>query len=202
MIIITKKYNILNPPLFASGHYYSKNFFQFPITAVNQTISHTTALKNNNGITLLYFRDGQGKIIVNSKSYPIQNGTLICLGSYHYYQLKPSSLTIELIQCQLSYDTFLYMAANPYYRFSTITLNTCPLTALLENDELKRVEILLEEIIEITNKNLERQKISTQKDVEQIRTNENHISHKIGRTEFLLCMKLIGILHKNYQNNL
>src|SRR5690625_4516862 len=143
VINMTSKNNINYQPLFASGDYYSKNKFQFPITEVNQTVTNTTVLKNNNGITLLYFRDGPGSIIVNSKQYPIKKGFLICLGSYHYFQLKPSNKPMELVQCRLSYDTFLYMAANPYYNFSEITLNAQPLTSLLEDDMLERTEIII-----------------------------------------------------------
>lgn len=201
VIVISSKYNVTNPPLFASGHYYSKNDFQFPITASNQTIIHPTVLKNNNGITLLYFHKGHGKIIVNSQCYPIERGILMCLASYHYFQLIPSHEPIELIQCQLSYDTFLYMAANPYYKFSKITLNTHPLTSLLKEDNLERVEILLKELIDITNKNQKKEKANTQKDISQKKNLIDGSTHKIGKKEFLLSMKLMGILHKTYKND-
>lgn len=201
MIVITSKYNVTNPPLFASGHYYSKSDFQFPIVAFNQILTHPTVLKNNNGITLLYFSKGKGKIIINSKAYPIEKGILMCLASYHYFQLIPSLEPIELIQCKISYDTFLYMAANPYYKFSKITLNTHPLTSLLKEDNLDRVEVLLKELIETTNKNMKKEKANTQKDISQNITLAEDNTHKIGKKEFLLSMKLIGILHKTYRND-
>lgn len=201
MIIITSKCNLNNPPLFASGHYYSKTDFQFPITTITQTVIQTTVLRNNPGITLLYFSKGHGKIMVNSKAYPIKRGIFMCLGSYHYFQLIPSSEPIELTQCQLSYDTFIYMAANPYYDFSTITLNVQPLTALLKGDTLKSVEIILKELKERTNINLKKEKINTEKSMGQRRNIIDTSQHKIRKKEFILSMRLMGILHKSFQSD-
>jgi len=198
---MASKNNINYPPLFASGHYYSKTDFKFPITAVNQTVTHTTVLKNNEDITLLYFRNGQGTIIVNSIQYPIQRGILICLGAYHYFQLKPSNGSIELVQCRLSYDTFLYMAANPYYNFSEITLNVQPLTSLLEGDMLERTEIVIEELIDITSRSRKKNKTNAQKDIGQRGSMMDSFPYKSGNTEFFLCMRLMGIMQKTYQKD-
>lgn len=198
---MTSKNNINYPPLFASGHYYSKKDFKFPITAVNQTVTHTTVLKNNDGITLLYFRNGEGTIIVNSKPYTIQRGVLICLGSYHYFQLKPSNGSMELVQCRLSYDTFLYMSANPYYNFSEITLNAQPLTSLLEGDMLERAEVIIEELIDKTNKSRKKSKTNTQKDIHQRGSITDSDLHKSGNVEFFLCMRLMGIMQKTFQKD-
>lgn len=192
---------INNPPFFASGQYYSKKDFQFPITAVNQIVTHTTVLKNNNGITLLFFRNGQGSIIVNSKEYQIQRGILICLGSYHYYQLNPVNGPIEFTQCRLSYDTFIYMAANPYYNLYEINLNIQPLNSLLEGDMLERTEVIIEELIETTNKSRKKDNTIT-KDLRQMGSTKDGFLHKSGRTEFFLCMRLIGILQKTYRRKM
>lgn len=196
------RYNISNPPLFASGHYYSKKYFSFPITAVKQVFTRETALKNNNGITLLYFQSNSGKIIINSKSYKTRKNMLMCLGSYHYFKFIPTNEPIQLIQCQLSYDTFIYMAANPYYKFSKITLDGHPLTSLLDDNNAKRVEILLGEMIEITNKKAKKETKDSNKETNKSTTQtHNKLPPKMGIDEFLLCMKLIGILHKTYQSN-
>lgn len=175
-----KKSTVNYPPLFASSRYYSKKEFQFPITASNKTINNTTVLKHNNGITLLYFRDGQGKIIINTKEYPIHKGFLMCLGAYHYFQFKPDPGPLELTQCRLSYDTFLYMAANPYYSFSELTLAVNPLTSLLEGHMLERTEAALDELVAAT------------------------IRHKKkgGEIEFLLCMKVMGIMQKTFNRDM
>lgn len=198
---MSSKNNTNYPPLFASGHYYSKKDFKFPITAANLTVTNSTVLKNNDGITLMYFRNGQGTIIVNSKQYPVQRGFLICLGSYHYFQLKTTDSPMELVQCRLSYDTFLYMAANPYYNFSEITLNIKPLTSLLEGDMLERTEIVIEELIDTTSRTRKKDKISTQKDTSQRGSTMDSFVHKSGNKEFFLCMRLIGILQKTYQKD-
>ena len=196
------KYNITNPPLFSSGHYYSKKYFSSPITTTKQTFTMETALKNNNGITLLYFQSNSGKIIINSKSYKTRKNMLMCLGSYHYFKFIPTNEPMQLIQCQLSYDTFIYMAANPYYKFSKITLNGHPLTSLLNDNNSKQVEILLEEMIEITNKKARKETENSEKITDKSTTQTyNKLPHKMGIDEFLLCMKLIGILHKTYQSN-
>lgn len=91
------------------------------------------------------------------------------------------------------------MAANPYYKFSKITLNIHPLTSLLRDDTLEMVETLLEELTEITNRNLKKEKVNTQKNIGQKGNINDSVPHKIGRNEFLLCMKLVGILHKTYK---
>ncbi|WP_028829355.1 hypothetical protein [Proteocatella sphenisci] len=187
------------PPIYASGHYYSKKEFTFPINAVNQTVNNTTVLKNNSGITLIYFRSGEGSIIINSKPYEIKRGMLICLGSYHYFQIKPSNVSIELMQCRLSYDTFLYMAANPYYDFSEITLNPKPLTALLEGEMLERAENIIEELVDTSSKSRKKENCSKYKDLSQSGNISDRFLHKSGNTEFFLCMRLIGILQKTYQ---
>lgn len=63
---MTKSKNSINyPPLFASAKYYSKEDFQFPVTAVSKIVTSQTVLKKNSGITLLYFRDSNGKIVGN-----------------------------------------------------------------------------------------------------------------------------------------
>ena len=65
---MTKSKNSINyPPLFASAKYYSKEDFQFPVTAVSKIVTSQTVLKKNSGITLLYFRDSNGKIVVNTR---------------------------------------------------------------------------------------------------------------------------------------
>lgn len=175
-----KKNNINYLPLFASSPYYSKKEFQFPITAVNKTVTDTSVLKNNSGITLLYIRDGRGTIIVNTRKYPVHKGLLMVLGAYHYYQVQPGEVPLELTKCRLSYDTFLYMAANPYYRFSEVRLNVDPITCLLEGRMLIRTEQVIDELVAATAKH----------------------KHQGGETEFFLCMKLMGIMQKTYNNDI
>lgn len=167
-------------PLFASSPYYCKKDFQFPITAVPKTITATTVLKNNSGITILFCRDGRGKVIVNTREYPIHRGYLIILGTYHYHQITPESESLEITQCRLSYDTFLYMAANPYYKFTELTLNADPLASLLDGKMLERTEHLVDELSAVTAKHKKRG----------------------GETEFYLCMKLMGIIQKTYNKNI
>lgn len=189
------------PPIYASGHYYSKKDFQFPVTAVKKTVSSSTVLKNNNGITLIYFCGGNGTIVINSKPYKIQKGMLICLGSYHYFQIRPSGEPIDLVQCRLSYDAFLYMAANPYYNFSEITISAKPLTAVLRDDMLERAEIIVREMVESTSKSSKRNIENTDKETSSSKNSLNDFIHKSGDTEFFLCMRLMGILQKTYQKD-
>lgn len=175
-----KKNNINYLPLFASSPYYSKKEFQFPITAVNKTVANTSVLKNNSGITLLYVRGGQGKIIINTREYPVQRGLLMVLGTYHYYQVQPDEIPLEITKCRLSYDTFLYMAANPYYRLYELRLNVDPISCLLDGRMLIRTEQVLDELVAVTAKH----------------------KHQGGETEFFLCMKLMGIMQKTHNNDL
>ena len=78
---MTKSKNSINyPPLFASAKYYSKEDFQFPVTAVSKIVTSQTVLKKNSGITLLYFRDSNGKIVVNTREYPVSRGDAYVLG--------------------------------------------------------------------------------------------------------------------------
>lgn len=138
------------------------------------------------GITPLEYRShilhkGEGSIIINSKPYPIKRGMLICLGSYHYFQIKPSNVSIELMQCRLSYDTFLYMAANPYYDFSTITLNPKPLTALLEDGMLERAENIIEELVDTSSKSRKKENSSTYKDTVRSENISDRFIHKSGK---------------------
>ena len=92
---MTKSKNSINyPPLFASAKYYSKEDFQFPVTAVSKIVTSQTVLKKNSGITLLYFRDSNGKIVVNTREYPVSRGTLMCLGAYHYFQFFPGDALV------------------------------------------------------------------------------------------------------------
>lgn len=101
----------------------------------------------------------------------------MCLGAYHYFQIVPDeNKTIEVIKCRLSYDAFLYMAANPYYYFAEINLASIPLSSSLEGKMLERTEDLLERFIKTT-----------------IRHNK-----KGGETEFLLCMRLLGVLQHTH----
>lgn len=165
-----------NLPLFASAPYYSKKEFQFPISAVTAVVKHTTVLKNNSGITILYFHQGCGRIIVNSREYLIHKGLLMVMGAYHYYQFKPDSGDMELTICRLSYDTFLYMAANPYYKLTELTLNVDPLTSLLEGNMLDRTEAIVRKLSLASAKH----------------------KQKGGETEFLLSMKLMGIIQKTH----
>lgn len=175
---MSKKGNVFYPPLFSDADYYSKkDGFRFPVTTIEKSVSKPTVLKNYNGITFFYFRNNAGKIIVNSIEYPVQRGTLMLLGAYHYFQIVPDEgRTIEVVKCRLSYDAFLYMAANPYYCFSEITLARIPLSSTLEGSMLERTESLLDRLIRAT-----------------IRHNK-----KGGETEFLLCMRLLGILQHTH----
>lgn len=166
-----------NLPLFASAPYYSKKKFQFPTSAVTATVKHTTVLKNNSGITILYFHHGSGRIIVNSREYLIHKGLLMVMGAYHYYQFKPDpGYDLELTMCRLSYDTFLYMAANPYYKLTELTLNIDPLAYLLEGNMLERTEAIVRKLSLASAKH----------------------KQKGGETEFLLSMKLMGIIQKTH----
>ena len=165
-----------NAPLFPGSNYYSKTQFAFPIKAVRMNIMATTALRHNDGITLLYFKSGTGTLIVNTKEYEIEKGFLVCLGAYHYFQISPSQKNIEVMQCRLSYDTFLYMAGNPYYHFYELTVNDDPLASRLTGKDLIRTEELLDQLVEVTNKN----------------------SQSFNQQSFLLCMRLMGILQKTH----
>lgn len=167
-------------PLFASAPYFSKEDFQFPVTAVNKTITETTVMKNNSGITMLFFRNGPGKVIVNTREYKVHKGFLLILGAYHYHQFCPENVPLELTQCNLSYDTFLYMSANPYYKFTELTMNVDPLTSLLEGTMLKRTEKIIDELVAAT-----------------IRHHQ-----KGGETEFFLCMRLMGIMQKTHNKKI
>lgn len=175
---MSKKSNVFYPPLFSGADYYSKkDGFRFPVTTIEKSVSKPTVLKKYNGITFFYFRNNAGKIIVNSIEYPVQRGTLMLLGAYHYFQIVPDEgKTIEVVKCRLSYDAFLYMAANPYYCFLEITLARIPLSSTLEGSMLERTESLLDRLIRAT-----------------IRHNK-----KGGETEFLLCMRLLGILQHTH----
>lgn len=174
---MTKSKNSINyPPLFASAKYYSKEDFQFPVTAVSKIVTSQTVLKKNSGITLLYFRDSNGKIVVNTREYPVSRGTLMCLGAYHYFQFLPEDEPMKVEQCRFSYDTFLYMAANPYYHFSELTLTTEPLTAHLTGELRDRTEKVVDALVE---------------------TSARH-RQKGGMTEFLLSMRLMGFLQKTF----
>lgn len=188
----------IHSPLFPSSHYYAKKDFQISITAFRQTITHETVLKNNYGITLMYFYGNSGSIIVNSIEYPVQRGALICLGSYHYFQLKPAGKPMPIAQCRLSYDTFLYMAANPYYKLSEINLNIKPLFSLLDEDMSHRTELIIEELIELSDKKRQKNKASVQQNMNTDKKVSGNFLHKSGRTEFYLCMRLMGILQKTY----
>ncbi len=175
---MSKKSNVFYPPLFSGADYYSKkDGFRFPVTTIEKNVSKPTVLKNYDGITFFYFRNNAGKITVNSIEYPVKRGTLMLLGSSHYFQIVPDEgKTIEVVKCRLSYDAFLYMAANPYYSFSEITLARIPLTSTLEGSMLERTESILDRLIRAT-----------------IRHNK-----KGGETEFLLCMRLLGILQHTH----
>lgn len=175
---MSKKNNIFYPPLFSGEGYFSKGEFKFPITTKEKTVNKSTFLKNNKGITLLFFKNNNGKIIVNSTEISVKRGTFICLANYHYFKIVPDiNKSIDFIECRLSYDTFLYIAANPYYLFSEITLSSIPLTSHLEGHLLDGTEILFERLVKSTAKN----------------------NNKFNEIDFLLCMKLIGILQ--YTNN-
>lgn len=165
-------------PFFPSGDYYAKDSFQFPISAAHKSVDKPTVLKNNRGITLFYFRDSHGRILVNSRSYHVKPGCLMCLGAYHYFQLIPDSDTepMRLTECRLSYDAFLYMAANPYYEFPMITLAVNPLTALLTEDKLVWAEDILDEMVTITTRH----------------------KRQDDEAAFYLSMKLMGILQKTF----
>ena len=163
---MSKKGNVFYPPLFSGADYYSKkDGFRFPVTTIEKSVSKPTVLKNYNGITFFYFRNNAGKIIVNSIEYPVQRGTLMLLGAYHYFQIVPDEgRTIEVVKCRLSYC------------FSEITLARIPLSSTLEGSMLERTESLLDRLIRAT-----------------IRHNK-----KGGETEFLLCMRLLGILQHTH----
>ncbi len=161
---------------FASLDYFSEKILQLPITAVDKTITKPTALRNNEGITLVYFRSGHGKIVVNSTPLPVGRGCLLSLGSYHYYQLQPESESLQYSECNLSYETFLFMAASPYYDFPVITLQRIPLTCLLDETMISRTERVVDQLVKISLKPRQ----------------------KSPETAFFLIMRLMGILQKTY----
>lgn len=161
---------------FASMDYFSEKILLLPITAVDKSISNTTVLRNNQGITLFYFRSGHGKIIVNSTPLDVSAGSLLSLGSYHYFQVQPESETLEYAECNLSYETFLFMAASPYYEFSVITLQRIPLTCLLDEAMILRTERVVNQLVKLSLKPRQ----------------------KSAETAFFLIMRLMGILQKTY----
>lgn len=169
------------PPLFAAKQYYSKQIDHFPISAVKITQEQPTYLRKNPGIILLYFVSDSGRIAINSRIYPVKGGMFMCLGAYHYFQLLPEAgKPMQLYQCRLDYDTFLYMAANPYYEFHQLTMSVEPLTAAFSGGMKAHVERLLEEFTALSV----------------------HHKQRGGRMEFLLCMQLVGYLQKFHKDGL
>ena len=188
----------IHSPLFPSSHYYARKDYQISITAFRQTVTHETVLKNNYGITLMYFYGDSGSIIVNSVEYPVQRGAFICLGSYHYFKLKPSGQPMNIAQCRLSYDTFLYMAANPYYKLSEINLNRKPLFPLLDEETANSTEPIIEELITLSDKKRLKNKANVHQNMKDDKKVSGNFLHKSGSTEFYLSMRLMGILQKTY----
>ena len=169
------------PPLFASKQYYSGQIGNFPVSALLREQDAPTYLRKNPGILLLYFLSDHGKIIINSQSYPIRSGMLMCLGSYHYSQLVPEpGSPFRFYCCSFDYATFLYMAANPYYEFRKLTMAADPLTAVFSGRLKIHIEQLLERITALSARHKQRG----------------------GRGEFLLCMQLIGYLQKHHKENI
>lgn len=161
---------------FASLDYFSEKILQLPVAAVDKSITAPTALRNNEGITLMYFRGGHGKIVVNATPLPVKRGCLLSLGPYHYFQLQPESESLEYSECNLSYETFLFMAASPYYDFSVITLQRIPLTCLLDEAMILRTERVIDQLVKLSLKPRQ----------------------KSAETAFFLIMRLMGILQKTY----
>lgn len=161
------------PPLFAGKQYYSKQIDHFPVSAVKLEQAVPTYLRKNPGIVLLYFVTDSGKIAINSRIYPVKSGMLMCLGAYHYFQLLPEEgKPMQLYQCRFDYDTFLYMAANPYYEFRYLTMAVEPLTSLFHGAVKTHIEELLASFTALSARHKQRG----------------------GRMEFLLCMQLVGYL--------
>lgn len=184
-------------PIFSSGHYYSKDEFQFPLSASLIQVDRPSVLKNQDGISLLLFRKGEGEIVINSVTYPLRPGLLICLGSYHYFKFIPKEEPLEFVQCRLSYDAFLYMAANPYYNFSTLTLNIEPLATLLSGQALERASRVFDDLIRVTEWSRAKK---SEKEKGGNLCLDTGFTHKSGDMEFYLCMRLMGILQKYYSN--
>ncbi len=165
------------PPFYASNTYYSNiDETTIPVIAHRQSYQSATALKKNPGITLLYFLDDHGKIIVNTESYPVSQGLFICMGIYHFFQLipDPEKGPMELIQMRMNYHTFLYMVANPYYNFRQLNISSRPLFSQ-PNSEMNKLAL----------SSLE--KLVTSSALQEEKNNKNRL---------LLGMKIMGIFQK------
>ncbi len=165
-----RKNNGFSQPMI-SFEYFFTDTSALQIRTVLRTAARTTNLRHCDGLALIFVRRGRGELIVNTRRFPIERGSLFMLSDYQFYQLSPARRSeLEYVECQFSYRLYLFFVSSPYFRFTVPGFGPDPVIAKLEGKYLETAERLM---------NL------------QLKSQERERS---GQREVLQVMELMGIL--------
>ena len=167
-----RKNNGFSQPMI-SFEYFFDDDRALKIRTVQRRTSSPTNLRHNEGITLLFVRQGRGEIAVNTHRLPVERGTLMALSDYQHYQLIPARhSSIEYVECQFEYLLYLFFMSSPYCQFSVPGFGSIPVVATVSGELLATTERLMELLV------------------------KSHQRERSGQREVLQVMELMGVLIK------
>lgn len=153
--------------------YFSKDILPTTAYAGRKVIRQNIPYRQHDEIEFVLVRSGEGTVTVNSKSYPISRGSLLCFNPNHFHKLElTKGAKLEISECHLNSGVYFYLSASPYYHSSSTELPAPPLLAQLDETRTIQVTKLIDELT-----------VSCEKT--PIHENQN---------AFFLLMKLFGIL--------
>ncbi len=169
-----KKIKGFSQPMTSMDYFFSDITEQrSPVKAAHRRVTMETALRQNNSTTLILVKSGTGTIYVNSDEYELRRGVLMAISDYQAYKFKPQpGQTLEYVECQFDYMTYLFFMANPYFHFTSPGLGPCAVYAVLEGENLETAKRLSDYLV------------------------ISHSKGKHGERETLQIMELFGLLIK------
>lgn len=153
--------------------YFSKDILPNMVYAGRKVIRQNIPYRHHDEIDFILVRSGEATVTVNSKSFPISRGSLLCLTPSHFHKIELSKGSkLEISECHLNSGVSFYLFACPYYLSEGEVIHTPPTFARLDEPRTLQVTKLLDDLSASCEKT-------------PIGENQN---------AFFLLMKLFGIL--------
>ncbi len=155
--------------------YFSKDILPSEVYAGQKIIRQPIPYRRHEEIEFMLVRSGSGTVTVNEQSFSVGRGNLLCFSPSHFHKIEPAKGSrLEMVECHMNPGVYLFITACPYYQPSADRLPTPPVLALLNEEETRRAELLLDELATI---------------IDRAPVTEN-------QPAFFLLMKLFGLLER------
>lgn len=130
---------------FGPTDYFIKSLLPLTVHGAKRVITKVTPRVQNEDELIMLITAGCGTIVINHEEYKISRGTMLCLGPYHNYSVRPEAgSTIELMEGHTNSSAYMYILSCPYLKVKQMAVPAPPVVKKLEEKDIQDVKETLE----------------------------------------------------------